>query len=292
MAVEHVEVDDDDFVVDIEDDTPEQDKGKALLPPDQEDLGEVGDDEIENYSKGVQDRIKRLTFEKHDQRRKAEENARQLEEAVRLNKAMRNQLAQFEAFSVDQAKSRVEVELAEARREAAKAFEEGDGAKLAEANERMARLAPQHEQMSRYVPRKEEDLAPSVQVDTNQAREAENRLFKWMGDNTWFQQDETMTKYAHGVHLQLALQNPGDVGTEDYYQQLDREMRKAFPQKFEAKTSRQSTGANVAAVQRSAPAERSGSRKVTLTESQARLAKRLGLTPKQYAEQLIKEGVI
>lgn len=288
---------DDEFDIDIQDDTPDPDKGKPLLAPELEDLGEPTEDELEKYSKDVQARIKRVTFEKHDQRRKKEEAERQLDEASRLNQAMRRQLAQFEAFSVEQAKSRVTVELADAKKQVAKAFEDGDANALADAQDRLSRLAPQHEQISRYVPRTEEELAQGdlrpQQRAPVQDREAEQRLFKWMEGNKWFQQDDTMTKYAHGVHMQLVMAEPENVGTEEYYDKLSREMRKAFPQKFEANAPRASAGSGVVPVQRSAPAERSGGRKtVKLTETQVKLASRLGLTPKQYAEQLIKEGLI
>ena len=66
-----------------------------------------------------------------------------------------------------------------------------------------------------------------------------------------------------------------------------REMRKAFPDKFEMlEEAPQLQNGTVVA-----PVERSGkkSRTVRLTRTQVALAKRLGLSNEQYAAQLMKE---
>ena len=103
-----------------------------------------------------------------------------------------------------------------------------------------------------------------------------------------------MTSFAYGVHERLVRTEGVDPDTDEYYQLIDQRMKEVFPTHF----SGDSGGVVVEAASRRkvnpvvAPASRhSGAipRKVTLTQTQVRLAKRLGLTPQQYAVQLMKE---
>jgi hypothetical protein len=111
---------------------------------------------------------------------------------------------------------------------------------------------------------------------------------KWRESNTWFGQDEEMTSLALGVHEKLVKENGMAYATTDeYYKRIDATMRKRFPENFndevEVETRKPS---NVVA-----PATRStSSKKVKLKTSQINLAKKLGLTPEQYAQELIKGG--
>ena len=118
------------------------------------------------------------------------------------------------------------------------------------------------------------------------------RFKSWQAKNDWFGQDEEMTSFARGWHLTKAEKDPGYVGSPEYYEEIGNLVRKRFPEKFNSSAQqggRKSQVAPVAPVVRQQQASGQGSRKsITLTQSQERLAQRLGLTPEQYARELVK----
>ena len=98
-----------------------------------------------------------------------------------------------------------------------------------------------------------------------------------------------MTGYALGLHESL-VKNGVNPNSPEYYDRIDESVRKRFSDKFdgqdiEVARSRQ-TGSVVAPAKRSAKKPR----RVQLTSTQVALAKRLGLSPEQYAAQLLKEA--
>ena len=99
-----------------------------------------------------------------------------------------------------------------------------------------------------------------------------------------------MTGYAFGVHERLVKEGLHTSGDE-YYQKIDEAMRKSFPDKFDVQETEEEapvrqTGSVVAPQSRSAKKPR----KVQLTSSAVALCKRMGITPEQYAAQVLKES--
>ena len=100
-----------------------------------------------------------------------------------------------------------------------------------------------------------------------------------------------MTSFAYGVHEKLVKKEGMDPRTESYYQKIDERLREVFPGKFENGMGREGPAASSRASTVVAPATRSSGkpRQVQLSSTQVKLAKRLGITPQQYAKQLVKE---
>ena len=306
---EAAEAEDDDFEVieegedlDIQvvDTTPEQDKGKALLPADKEQLDEPDEDEIKSYSDKVQKRIKDATFRFHDQRRKREIAERTADEATKFANAQLEKsrqleaaLYQYEAGYVDASKSRVDVELAQAQFEMKQAFDVGDADKMAAAQAKIAKLAVQQDQFSRFTPREapeeKEEYKPQTQAGASQG-DAE-RFIAWREKNEWFDNDETLRDFAMGIHTRLAASSPESVGTEDYYQDIEKRVKSAFPSKFQTEQRARPSASNnvVAGVSRSSGAEKAR-KTITLTSEQMRLCRKLGVTPQQYVREMMKTG--
>ena len=97
-----------------------------------------------------------------------------------------------------------------------------------------------------------------------------------------------MTHAAWGIHRQLVQVDGVDPNSDEYYDELDKRIRDAFPHKFqESGSSTQSRGRNVQTV---APASRSSGinnaarRTVRLTPSQVAIAKKLGVPLEEYAK--------
>ncbi len=178
--------------------------------------------------------------------------------------------------------------------------------KLLEAQEKLSSIQNEKYRVDNYKPpvrAVEPDVAPPTQQaparPTVQAPTGKDK--EWLeANNDWFQKEdhEDMTGYAMGVHQKLvkAGLNP-KLDTEEYYRRIDEAMGKAFPEHFnknkqnveteEVEAPQRSVGSVVAPVNRSAKKPR----KVQLTSTQIGLAKRLGVTPEQYAAQLLKESI-
>ena len=294
-------VDTGEFEIDIVDDTPEQDRNRSKKEAEKE--PEVSeDDEISNYGENVQKRIKQIKYEYHEERRAKEEAQRVREEAIAYaqkvqeeNKKLRKTLEDGESTLVEQAKGRVEAQINTAKAAYKEAYETGDPDKLIEAQEKLTALQNEKFKVESYKPAKREQETPVPQAQPVQQPkyEVDDRTKQWAAQNEWFGQDEEMTGFAFGVHEKLKKNgidpaNPQRV--EEYYSAVDEAMRKRFPDKFDEveieEAPPRQTGNVVAPANRSAKKPR----RVQLTSTQVSLAKRLGLTPEQYAAQLMKEA--
>ena len=289
----------DDFEVEIQDDTPPEDRGKPRRPENAEpDLPD--DDELENYSDGVKKRISKLKYEFHEERRAKEEALRIREEAIKFaeqarkdSETLRKQLTEGQSVVVNQAKARVETQLEQAKSAFKQAYEAGDADAMLEAQSKLTALNNEMYRLSNYKPAPTPASTPAPQpapvTSSPQVPKPPQRALEWAQRNQWFQTDTEMTGYAFGVHERL-VKSGVDPNSETYYSEIDSAMRSRFPEKFgdaeEVKTQQRQAGSVVA------PAARSTSknpRKIVLTTTQVALAKRLGLTPQQYAAQLMKE---
>lgn len=288
------EVEDNSIEIDVVDDTPEEDKGRP------ERTGEPydpSDEEIEEYSEGVQKRIKKLRFEFHEERRakeKAErENAEAFTYAQRLleeNNQIKEALQQHQEVLQKSQSERLATEVAAQRRRYKDAYESGDAEELAAAQEDLSRAVASHDRISSAPPPQRLQAAPPPEQPAPQPT-VDPKAQDWLKENSWFGEDRTMTGYAYGLHEQLVTQEGIDPRTDAYYERIDNEMRTRFPDKFGEAPSSSGNGASLGNVV--APATRGtgkGPRKISLTQTQVALAKRLGITPEQYAQQVLKDS--
>jgi hypothetical protein len=285
---EQIEVSSDDGLeVEIVDDTPEEDRGRPRRADGKE--PEVpDDDEIANYSDNVQSRIKKLRFEYHEERRRKEEAERVREQAVmdmqklyEENQKLRETLTKGEGALVNQAKGRIAAELEKAKQSYKDAYESGDSDAMIAANERLTLLTNEKLRYESYKPKPVQQQKMPEYTQAPQESVVDDKAIDWASRNEWFQKDKAMTGYAYGIHEEL-VEDGIDPRSDEYYRQIDSKMREAFPHKF---GHQRQQGTVVAPSSRSTKAPR----KVTLTQSQVALAKRLGISPEKYAAQLMKE---
>jgi hypothetical protein len=288
-----------DVEIELVDDTPEKDRGRPTADNLSDDDTET---EAEKYSKRVKARIDKETAKTHAERRAKEERERQLDEAAQLarrliqeNNHLKGLIENGEKVLVTEHQGRLDGQLATAKAAYREAHEAGDVNGMLAAQETIARVASQMERLTTHqaqpLPRMDETRELQRLAPQQRQNEPEPDAKAWQEKNKWFGRDEIMTSFAMGLHSHL-VNREGILPTDGqaYYERIDSEMRKRFPERF--------TQAQGTAPRRTetvvAPANRSGggrvTRKVTLTESQAKLARRLGLTLEQYAEQLAAEG--
>ena len=280
--------DDDDSAVEVEivDDTPKADRGrKASEPP-----TDVTDEELEDYSDKVRKRIQHFSKGYHDERRAKEEALRASQELERVtqtlmeeNKKLKGNVNKNQAALLEQAKRNAANETEGAKRAYKEAYESGDSDAVLAAQESLTnaklktdRLAnfklPALQETETPVHRQVEQIAPAVQVDA--------RAADWQKTNSWFGNDDEMTSLALGLHNKLVKQGVSPQ-SDEYYETIDSRMRQVFPDNFEdAEPKKRKTQVVAPATRSTAP------KKVTLTRTQVQLAKRLGLTPEQYAKQV------
>jgi hypothetical protein len=186
-----------------------------------------------------------------------------------------------------------------AKRGYREALEAGEADKIIEAQQRMTDATLKLNNAKSYRPTLQ-NLENEVQMPHVQdtARQVDPKLQSWTARNPWYGSKKSMTAFALGVHEELADEYGKEfIGSDQYYERLDKTVRKAFPDYFEAlepqtrvdeidnEPRTQSRRANtvVASATRTA-----GKQPVKLKTSQQAIAKRLGLTNEQYARELLK----
>ena len=280
--------------IEIEDDTPEEDRGRTPLPKPL--VEELEQDELENYDEKVKTKFKQMRKVWHDERREKEAALREQQEAVSLaqrlfeeNKQIKNLLATGEKEYVATAQHAAEMELSAAKQALKEAHEEFDADKIVEAQQALqtANFKLIQAKSFKLPPLQEsETVVQSRQQAQPEAPRADPRALAWQERNSWFGANKGMTAFALGLHSEL--EDSGvPVGSDEYYSELDKTIRKRFPDFFGAEDARPASKAKASTVV--APATRStSSNKIRLRASQVQLAKKLGLTPEQYAREVMK----
>jgi colicin import membrane protein len=287
--------------IEIEDDTPEEDKGRKPADPEKVKALEVEVDELDKYSKDAKDKMIQMKRVWNDERRakEAAERERQaaIEAAQRLledNNRMKAMINAGQEEYKDALKDSAKMQLKMAKKAYKEAYEAGDAEAMIEAQEALAKATMKEEKIKAFKPQplQEERFDVQIQNQYQPAPRLDDKVVEWQESNPWFGQDEEMTAAALGLHEKLK-RNGVKIGSDEYYATLDKTMRKRFPENFEGSeevVEEQKEDAPKAKPKTVvAPATRStASKKVKLKTSQVAIAKKLGLTPEQYVRELLK----
>jgi hypothetical protein len=291
--------------IEIVDDTPPEDRGREPLPENIK--KELEEDDLEEYSEKVKKRLSQMKKVWHDERREKEAALREREEALRFAqvkdseiKKLRDELGTGRQTYFDDMTKAAETEIATAKEKVKQAYETGDPSLIADAQEALtdAKVKMQTLKFQRPSLQPVEKEVEHTQQYQEPRPVADPKAEAWRSKNTWFGVDEEMTSLALGLHQRLVRQGL-DPRSDDYYSRVDETMRKRFPEYFdEEPKDTEEPETRPAAKEKSeprkaatvvAPATRSTApKKVRLTQTQLALAKRLGLTPEAYAQELIK----
>jgi len=257
------------------------------------------DSQLEDYSKGVQSRIAKLTRKMREAERKeaaaleyaaAVENKRK-EDQLRFNKVDSDYTAKFE----ESVKSGMDM----AQTQLATAIEAGDAKAQVEANKKIAELAFENAKLQQRketqpveqeTPVKLSDGGQLPNQTPQQMPQADPMAEDWAAKNRWFGTDRAMTFTAFEIHKDLVEKEGYDPKSNEYYTEIDKRIRVDFGHKFDTNETKQTNRA----VQSVASANRSskpGRKQVRLTSSQVAIAKKLGVPLEEYAKQLkLTEG--
>jgi len=291
----------------IEDDTPAEDKNAKPLPD--EIKKELDDDNLMEYSNKVKMRLEQMKKAWHDERRVKEAAEREREEAIRFaqqvaqeNKKLKSTLSEGEKQYVSTMQSAAETELEMAKRAYRDAYDSGDPDRIVEAQQQLTEASLKQDKAKNFKPSlqiQEDDVQTYQQAtQTQESPKIDPLTSKWLEKNTWYGPDEEMTALALGTHAKLEKQfGKGYIGSEEYFKRIDETMRKRFPENFSEEVEVETQAGGDKPSQRTeaksapvvAPATRStASKRIVLKQSQVAIAKKLGLTPEQYAREMQK----
>jgi hypothetical protein len=302
-------VEEDGFEVEIEDDTPLEDRGRKPMKVQVED---VTDGELSEYDEKVQARIKKLGKGYHDERRAKEEALREREAAEKMtkqlwdqNRRLQQQVELGSMAYIEQSKSSAELEFESAKKKYKEAYESGDSDAVVDAQADVSRATLNLDKVQNMRPLQAQEKGVQIQQRSTNQPNVSQRDQRWMQKNTWFGTDPEMTASALGLHQKLAKEQGANfVGSDDYYKRVDATMRRRFPEyyeddtqsyeddtpskkvsepAYEGETQRRATKpANVVApASRSTPPNR-----IRLKASEAAIARRLGVPLEEYAKQV------
>ena len=297
-----------DFEIEIEDDTPPKDRNRQPVSEEEVKKLKLDADELDQYSVEAKDKLIKMKKVWHDERRAKEAADRERQEAIRIaqkladeNKQLKSKLHSGEEEYVGVAKQSAVQELEAAKKEYRDAYDAGDSEKLVEAQEKLTMAKIKVDKLDNYNPIYKKPL----QEDENEVQSyqqqsiprPDNKAVDWQQRNEWFGQDEEMTSLALGLHEKLK-RNGVPVGSDEYYDTIDKTIRRRFPENFENDRDTETEKVRAEEPQKTskpkastvvAPASRSTSpKKIRLSNTQVALAKKLGLTPEQYARELTK----
>ena len=254
------------------------------------------DSELEDYSKGVQSRISKLTRKMREAERR-EAAALDYARAVEYKrKAMESQFVKRDSVYNKKLEESVKTGMEAAQKELAAAIESGNAEAQVDANKRIASLAFENAKLQQAKenapeveqPRQKPQLSDEQYLPRrtpNELPDPDPRAEDWAARNRWFGQDRAMTFTAFEIHKDLVEKEGFDPKSNEYYKEVDRRIKLDFPHKFD-KGGSVNTSAPVQTVASANRSVKPGRKTVRLTPSQVAIAKKLGVPLEEYAKQL------
>ena len=279
----------------VETEAPKQETETVEQEPAKEET--KSDSELEEYSKGVQSRIAKLTRKMGEAERREQaaiEYAKGVEES---RKKLESKFQKTDSDYIKKFETTISSGLEAAQKELSAAIQAGDAEAQVEANKRIAQLAFENAKLEsakegrQTEPQAEkpvQNLSQGGQINVPQTDDPINpdpRAEAWAAKNAWFGTDRAMTYTAFEIHKDLTEKEGYDPASDEYYAEVDKRIRVDFPHKF-GKTESKQTAAPVQTVASANRSKKPGRKTVNLTSSQVAIAKKLGVPLEEYAKQL------
>ena len=255
----------------------------------QEKVKKEDDNKLEEYSKGVQSRIAKLTRKMREAERREQAALEYAKAVEEKRKEAESRFKKTDLDNLDRFEKNINAGLEAAERELASAIEASDAKGQIAANKRIAELSFENARIkqvkqSREQTKVEEPVKSVEQPQTPSTPMPDPKAEAWASKNTWFGANRAMTNTAIEHHKDL--ENEGyDTSSDEYYQEIDRRMKVDFPSKF-GNNEAEKTSAPVQTVASANRSVKPGRKTVRLTSSQVAIAKKLGVPLEEYAKQL------
>jgi|TARA_R110002124_G_scaffold283147_1_gene458771 hypothetical protein len=253
--------------------------------------------EVEKRATLAQNRINKAVAQaKEFQRRElmAIQYAKDLKDQ---NEKLRQSQKTFQSSYGDEFGNRVESQLSLSKQALRQATEAGDSEAIATATEALSMATADKARHEQYlIQQKQYDAQEQAYIEQAQQQqvyqqaqpvqeeynEPSDKARDWANKNTWFGKDQVATSVAFAVHKQL--ENEGfDTESDEYYSEIDKRVRQELPQRFNVEADKKPVQ-TVASATRNTSTGRKQNR-IELTPSEQQLAKKLGVSFKDYAKQ-------
>lgn len=258
------------------------DDGNAVAAAAPEDDGK----EHEEYGQKVKKRLDKLTAKLREAERREQAAIAYAQNVQKSLQETQSRAAVLDKGFLTETEGRIDSQLAIVEANLQDAVERGDGKAVVEAQKLLNQLVIQQERVKAAKTQRANTPvyrpAPQPVVQQQAAPRVDPRAEEWAEDNEWFGTDEVMTGAAFTIHNKLQAEG-FDLQSDEYYDELNRRIRKEFPHKF---AKPQANTSNVPSV---APATRGtsvngGRRSVKLTPSEVSIARRIGVPLEEYAK--------
>ena len=254
------------------------------------------EEELEQYSTKVQKRIDKLTRKLRDSERKEQAAANFAQNVYTENQQLRHRTQTVDAGFLSEYENRIKAQEAQAKQAYQEAFQSNDSEKMADAqgvlskiaveNERLRVSKTQHENQQKQIQAQQQAQMQNPQPQPR-IPDPDPQAVDWAEKNEWFGDNEPMTLTAFSIHREL-IENEGvAVNSKEYYDEIDKRIRKEFPQKFNDEETVETIDSPVA--QTVAPVSNaSGSgrknKRIRLSKSEVDMARRLNVPLEEYAK--------
>jgi hypothetical protein len=287
----------DEAVIEQQEEKTEREQGtdKSFENERETKLDEKKDNELEEYSRGVQARIAKLTRKMREAERREQAALDYAKGVEEKRQQLESKFKKTDSDYIKKFETTISSGLEAAQKELAAAIESGNAEAQVAANKRIAQLAFENAKLEAAKEgRQQQEEKPVTQLSqannvnvpqTDEPINPDPRAEAWAAKNSWFGTDRAMTYTAFEIHKDLTEKEGYDPSSDEYYAEVDKRIRVDFPHKFGNTDEKQST----APVQTVASAKRSvkpGRKTVRLTSSQVAIAKKLGVPLEEYAKQL------
>ena len=247
------------------------------------------EDELENYSKGVQKRIANLTKKMREQERAAQSAFEYAKNLQTENENLKTNTSRLNQSYYSEAENRLKSQRAQANSVLKGAYQEQDWDKVTKAQEILDKITVEESKLANgrmtidrepvYQNFPQQTYQQPIQQQTAAPDPAAE---DWATKNDWFGQDETMTLAAFNIHKKLVDEEGFDPSDSMYYDEIDKRIRVEFPHKFEGTKTQGKPQQTVAPAGRSESSGRK--RQVKLTKSEVEMARRLNVPVQEYAK--------
>ena len=275
---------------------------EEVKAPDVEVVAEAESEQHEEYSASVKKRIDKLTKKMREAERQRDEAIGYAKNVQTESESLKTRMKSLDQGYLQEYGNRLEMQQAQIKAELKQAVDMGDSDATVAAQEKLTEIGIANNQYQTAKRQQEQQLQqeqaareyyaanPELARQAQQAPpppEPDQKAQDWASRNQWFGHDEAMTFEAFGIHKRLVESEGFDPQSDEYYDELDRNLHKEFPNKFDNGSGVKRPAQNVAGVSRSTGSTktgRSGNKKVRLTPSQVAIAKKLGVPLEEYAK--------
>ena len=282
--------------------------------------GEEELSEAEVRARTAQNRINQAVKQAKDYQRRELQALQYAKELQEKNEQLASQLQNTQTSTAEQNlkmqetysnefSTRVETQAEAAKRNLKTAYESGDPEAMAEAQQLLARAEADRNALAQYqrdlekykvdyaawLEQQEADVQAEQELAKQQPvyqqepeyQEPSQRAQQWAEQNEWFGTDQAMTDQVMAIHNRLAATQI-DLESDEYYSEINKQMREAFPHKFDTARGNNNVQTVVSGSRTTGTGRNQNSRRVELTPTEQQLARKLGVPFKEYAKQKMR----